>query len=201
MSLIHLGPPAAFMYQCSGTATAWFRRAPAKPEWVVYFWTLSRNVKNNTNHERVCTSCRVRSSKKNACSCWRTKPTVTNSTQLTWGVRFRSVSQKDNAYHQDYLSSFCVIIPLGDLFQDFVLGKKYVVDFSLGGKNKFNFFTNAFLLHPVYALREAYFHWRLCWARNTVLNIAGVILVYIQAVYSWDYFVFGECRLKQFIDF
>lgn len=73
------------------------------------------------------------------------------------------------------------------------------------GKKKnttqFNFFTNAFLLHPVYVLREAYFHWRLCWAWNTVLNIAGVILIYIQAVYSWDSFVSGEHRLKQFIDF
>lgn len=134
MSLIHLGPPAAFMYPFSGTTTAWFRRAPAKPEWVVCFWTLSRNVKNNINHERVCTSCRVCSRKKNACSCRRTKPTITNSTQLTWGVRFRSVSQKDNAYHQDYLSSFDVIIPLCDLFQDFVLGQKYVVGFSLGKK-------------------------------------------------------------------
>lgn len=132
MSLIHLGPPAAFLYQCSGTATAWFRRAPAKPEWVVYFWTLSRNVKNNTNHERVCTSCRVRSSKKNACSCWRTKPSVTNSTQLTWGVRFRSVSQKDNAYHQDHLSSLCDHSALWS-FSGLCSGEKICGWFFFGG--------------------------------------------------------------------
>lgn len=134
MSLIHLGPPAAFLYQCSGTATAWFRRAPAKPEWVVYFWTLSRNVKNNTNHERVCTLCRVRSSKKNACSCWRTKPSVTNSTQLTWGVRFRSVSQKDNAYHQDYLSSLCDHSTLWSFFRTLFWGKNMWLIFLWGGE-------------------------------------------------------------------
>lgn len=32
------------------------------------------------------------------------------------------------------ISAACVIIPLCDLFQDSVLGKKHVVDFSLGGE-------------------------------------------------------------------
>lgn len=64
-------------------------------------------------------------------------------------MRFGSVSQKDNAYHKAYLSSFSVMILLYDLLQDSILfGEKDMVDFSW--KKQLNFFIKLLFLHTLY---------------------------------------------------
>jgi len=77
-------------------------------------------------------------------------------------VRFGSVSQKDNAYHKAYLSSFDVMIPLYDLSEDFFCFQgKYMLEFSW--KKQLNFFIKPFL-----------FVYCVC-AEGSVFSLKGVL--------------------------
>ena len=74
-----------------------------------------------------------------------------------------------------------------------------MVDFSW--KKQLNFFIKPFLFTYCVCAKGNMFPRKivLCW--STVLNIPGVILVCIQAVYSLDYFVSEAHRLKWWLDF
>lgn len=154
MSLINLGPLAACVYWFSAaTAAAWLRRAGCITEHCPEMLKITLIM-------CACTSCWVCLGEKNACSCWRTKPAITNSAQLTWKRRGSDQFHKDTMLFIRMISAASMQWFRWGIFLEALFWEKIHGWLFWGGKKAVLYKHLSFYILEV--LREVRFLWRLC---------------------------------------